>query len=303
MYHRVTLPTDTMQAGMFVTPDTFNKHLQFLKKKFAVISLKELLATLKQGKKISSKKPVCVLTFDDGWKDFYDFAFPLLHTHKLPATVFLPTEYIGSSKRFWTDIFADLILQQHKTPLDINIKAEYLETISQLQDLQGSFEEKLEVGIELLKKLPKDQIFEILTTLSKMWGVKNIGNERDFIDWSEANEMLASELISFGSHTVSHEILTTIPENTVKKELIDSKHKLLEKGLMNDSCLSFCYPNGNVNGDISRLVHESGYDIAVTTKNGWNQNDSDMMTLNRVGVHQDMTSNIPLFATRITGII
>ena len=303
MYHRIMLPSKAIQSGMYVTPDTFNQHLQFLKERFTVISLKELSANLIGKRDSSFEKPVCVITFDDGWKDFYDHAFPLLCKYSLPATVFLPTGYIGTNNKFWTDIFANLLLLKENISLDVKIDSDFSETIIHLNKLHGNYENKLEQGIEILKKLPRVQIIKLLNDLSKIWAVNEVDDERDFINWTEVEEMKASGLISYGSHTVSHEILTAITEDEVRNELVDSKDELLGKGIMDRSCQSFCYPNGGFTDDITDIVRDSGYHIAVTTKGGWNHIDENIVALNRVGIHQDMASTVPLFASKIAGFI
>lgn len=303
MYHRITLPSKTIQPGMYVTPDTFDRHLQFLSERFTVLSLKDLLAILIDKKNGTFEKPVCVITFDDGWRDFYDHAFPLLTKYNFPATVFLPTGYIGSKNKFWTDIFAELLLRKQNISPDVKIDSEYLDIINQLHALNGDYEDKLEHGIAILKKLPKARINQLLDELSRTWGVSDVFEERDFISWSEVEEMKSSGMISFGSHTVTHEILTTVADEEVRKELVDSKDELLEKTVMDSSCQSFCYPNGDFTDKITEIVRDSGYHIAVTTKDGWNHIDGNIVALNRVGIHQDMASTVPLFASRITGFI
>jgi len=296
------LPRKTTQPGMYVSPDTFNQHLKFLSERFTVVSLKELSAILKDNKDVSFDRPVCVITFDDGWKDFYDYAFPLLQKYNLPATVFLPTSYIGTNNKFWTDVFANLLLLKRNISLDFKIESEFSETLIQLDNLHGSYESKLEHGIEILKKFPRIQIIKFLDELSTIWGISEVG-DRDFMSWSEVDEMKSTGIISYGSHTVSHEILTTITEDEVRNELVDSRNELLEKGVMDRSCQSFCYPNGGFSHEITEMVRDSGYHIAVTTKGGWNHSDENLVTLNRVGIHQDMASTVPLFASKIAGFI
>ena len=115
--------------------------------------------------------------------------------------------------------------------------------------------------------------------------------------------MINSGLVSFGSHTVRHQILTTLNDEDIKKELIDSKKELLKRNVLDSSFISFCYPNGNHTKEIADMICSSGYHLAVTTRNGWNYADADKFTLKRVGIHEDMTSTTPLFACRIAGLI
>src|SRR5574337_401681 len=81
LYHRVLtekeLGQDFIQPGMYVRRDVFEMQMLFLKKHFQIVSLQDLLALWK-GKKWDNSKRYCVVTFDDGWRDNYLYAFPIL---------------------------------------------------------------------------------------------------------------------------------------------------------------------------------------------------------------------------------
>ena len=106
MYHRV-VPKDEqgrwVQAGMVVDPDTLDLHIRYLRKHFQIISLSDLAELQLGPARKSHEMRLCVLTFDDGWSDFYEYAYPILKMHEAPATVFLPTDFIGTNRWFWTD--------------------------------------------------------------------------------------------------------------------------------------------------------------------------------------------------------
>ena len=302
MYHRVTFPERTVQAGMYVKPETFSNHLKFLKKHFEAISLKDMQLLNNERNPGNLDKPKCVLTFDDGWKDFYSNAFPRLVEYQIPATVFLPTEFIGKNKRFWTDDFAYLLSNKGETDFNRLTGTGVRTILEKIDGLNGAFDSKLEAGIEYLKKLSLSEIEKVLRGLSEIWQVVNI-KSADFLSWSEITEMMKSGLVSFGSHTATHQILTTLNEEEIKKELIESQKMLLEKKIVDDSCIAFCYPNGNYTKEIAEMVRSSGYHLAVTTRKGWNNFDGDRFALLRIGIHEDMTSTTSLFACRLAEII
>ncbi len=299
MYHRITPPSEVMQAGMYVRPKTFRNHLKLLKKYFVVVPLDKLFALLEEDKVNGNVRPLCALTFDDGWKDFYDFAFPLLKEYEIPATVFLPTGFINTKKQFWTDYFAYLFYHRKTSLLGSINSSDTLAVVEYLEGLRGSFENRLEAGINHIKRYPLSKIEKILVDLSEIWSVDVGEISRDFLNWQEITEMRDSGLVAFGSHTVSHQILTTLDGLKIKKELIESKKELLRKKLVDDTCISFCYPNGNYTSAIAGLVQASGYHLAVTTKNGWNCVDDNRFTLRRIGIHEDMTATTALFASRL----
>lgn len=301
MYHRIIYPDKTIQSGMYVKPDTFEKHLQYLKKNFHALSITDLKNLHVERIDFPTTKATCILTFDDGWKDFFEFAFPLLKKHHLPAVVFLPTNFIDTANKFWSDRFAHILL--HRKKCTEKIFDDLSELVCRLVNLTGVYEKQLEAGLCLLKNYPVKTIMNTIDTLSKLWGVSDLKYDRDFLTWEEISEMHKSGLISFGSHTVNHHILTTINHEIISSELVDSREELINRQVMDSSCSTFCYPNGNFTETIADLVQTSGYHLAVTTTPGWNNLESDRFTLKRIGIHQDMASTVQMFACRIAGFI
>ena len=295
-----------LQEGMYVTPETFYKQIKFLKEKFAVVSLEECFQKIKYNALGNGKKQLCCVTFDDGWRDFYDNAFEILKSQDVCATVFLPTDYIGTKKRLWTDHLATIIsgIHQDKTP-NANNKSNTNNITHRIESLRGPIDERYEGSIKMLKTLSMHEIGNILNELGERWKVDFESDDRLFLSWEEVKEMRTSGLVKFGSHTKSHSILTTISEEEVMEELVQSKRKLIEEDVVSTSFIPFAYPNGNLTDRIAKMVEAAGYNIAVTTNRGWNcpsDENTDRYKLNRVGIHQDMTSTGTMFACRIHGL-
>ena len=115
--------------------------------------------------------------------------------------------------------------------------------------------------------------------------------------------MGGSGLVSFGSHTHNHRILVHLEEGEAREELVLSKKILLREGVADPSFIPFCYPNGNTNPRIARMVREAGYHIAVSTGKGWNDGDASPFDLKRVAIHQDMTASREMFGCRLVDIL
>src|SRR5712692_999339 len=102
-YHRVIEKWDETldysQPGMVVTTSTFERQVAILKEHFEVVTLGALLADGVTATRPA--RPRCVITFDDGWRDNYDLAFPILRRRDIPATIFLATDFIGTDRAFW----------------------------------------------------------------------------------------------------------------------------------------------------------------------------------------------------------
>ena len=309
MYHRILNKKHykhLLHDGMYVDPETFKLHVKYINDKFTVINL-ENITHWKDGKDDpSNEKPFCVLTFDDGWKDFYDNAYPILKSFHVPATVFLPTGFIGTNKCFWTDNLSKIIANieyKNKKRIKINdSKNKYLNIIG---NMEGDIYSKIDKAENIFKLLPNEEIDRILNAMAEELGFAYEYEERSFLSWDEAIEMHQSGFVKYGSHTKNHRILTTISEDVMREELIQSKDMLIDKGLVSSSFVPFAYPNGNYTDRIAEIVEETGYSLAVTTKSGWNHladEGNSLFRLKRVGIHQDMTSTNAMLACRIHGI-
>ncbi|MFA5144097.1 MAG: polysaccharide deacetylase family protein [Candidatus Omnitrophota bacterium] len=100
-YHRFGYEKDTL----FVTPDNFSKQMDYLKsKRYSVISLSELAEGIKNNKKFPHN--TVVITIDDGYKDNFIYAYPILKKHNFPATIFIISSHVENKKDFmnWQDV-------------------------------------------------------------------------------------------------------------------------------------------------------------------------------------------------------
>lgn len=300
MYHRILNPKDvqgSIEPGMYVTPGTFNMHLQFLTKHFSIVSLNNIMT---QSESTSGEKPLCAITFDDGWLDFKTKAFPLLQKYSVPATVFLPTDYIGTYKMFWTDILAEVMKESDRaTEFQGNEDKTRSAVVKQVLAMQGTYETKLDNAIKLLKTLMPQQISDAIKELARVSGILETTNNRVFLNWDEVIDLKESGLVTFGSHSVHHHLLTSLQPLDVYAELLESQKTLLEKKAVTPQFLSFCYPNGNVTTSIAMQTRQAGYHLAVTTKPGWCNTSDFPFMLNRLGIHQDISSTKGLLAYRI----
>ena len=307
MYHRV-LPRNEMdftaQAGMFVEPETLKAHLLYLRRHFEVVPLSYLALTQPEAEKISDRKPLCALTFDDGWVDFYKYAFPILRANDIPATVFLPTDFIGTERWFWTDRLAfllDRLLRAGNFSLDSSATTDGL--LLELTQTKGSPEEKLESMIARLKAHLPERIDSVLTQLTVALGEGTVPTKRAFLSWEEVREMFASGLITFGSHTASHPLLTNVSEEIARQELSKSKVALIAQGVVDRNCISFSYPNGSYSAALSRMAQEEGYHLAVITQRGWHKIGTNPYTIRRIAIHEDMSTTGAMFGARIVNLI
>lgn len=250
----------------------FEKELKFLKRYFDVVSLDEVVAVLRAGKAFT--RPTIAITIDDGFRDNFELAFPLLKRHDIPATIFLTAGLIGMNKRIWVDHLAEMIFAG-----------------------SGSFQEKRSTYYTTLKRLKDMSLEERDGYLKKMeeGAEPAAGQEPLMLDWQQVREMAQSR-ISFGAHTLAHPILTNMPLEDAKREILESKKTIeQEAGL---KVRHFAYPNGrpkDFNEKLREYCKETGFESISTCDFGSNKAATDVWALKRVGSYVP----ISLFAVNL----
>ena len=299
-YHRV-IPDDSgdlsfVQPGMYVTSDTFEMHLHHLQARYAVVPLEQLVA-MQDG-------DACAITFDDGWRDNYATAFPLLRQHGLPATVFLATNLVGTARWPWPDRVCFYVHLAAPADLSAVLEPAWREEVGTSFGTSVPSGDRFAAAEEIvhrLKRLGHDVLTRVVGRLDDRFTDLDVAlhQQRPWLTWEEAREM-AEHGISFGSHTENHVILTKVPLLEARHEIIHSRTELSTR--LGQPVTAFCYPNGAYNPDIVRMVAEAGYQCAVTTKSGSLQCPARPFELNRILVHNDISSTQAMFACALAGL-
>ena len=255
-----------------VSSAQFSAHLQFLKANYRVLPLAEIVENLRNGKSLPDN--TAAITIDDGYKDVYDVAFPLLKQFQIPATVFVITDFLDRKCWLWTDKARVLALQATLAEIEFENRKFNLNGAASRQSIAAKINEHL-------KRLPDVEKEKQLENLQKSFAVdltESPAPEFSAVDWNEAKEMDANG-VSIESHTVSHPILTNISDERLRFELTESKRRLRE--ILGREADLFCYPNGGFDERAKMFVANAGYKAAVTTEIGFNDSDSDWFALKR----------------------
>lgn len=297
MYHRV-LPADDARTageepGMVVTPGTFRNHLRWLRPHFELMHLRDWVEKAATGAKLPRR--ACAITFDDGWRDNFEFAFPILQDEKAPATIFVVSHMIGTKESFWPNRVSRILLHPRFARSDA---AELQWLKSFVPPSCTRFDRELAARvIAALKALPDD---EIVARLPMIETHLNIGEqaERSLLDWGELDAMVKTGLIEVGSHTCRHVRLTDgLSTAETTREVAESR-QLIESRLGRPTSL-FCYPNGDASRHALTLVSQH-YLAAVTTSHGVNRVSTASHHLLRIGLHEDVSKERQFFLAKLS---
>jgi len=257
--------------GMAITDESFVLLLEYLRKRFRIVPLGNALDD--EGA-VNGSKPFCALTFDDGWRDTYQIAFPWLKRCGMPATIFLTTGVVGETGGFWVERFKKAWVQE-----DLRDRAEVF--LGGLYPRPVRTADFMEI-IEWLMRMPSGERQALLDHLLPA-AVEHGEDVDSMMTWDQAIEMSRAG-IEFGAHTVTHPLLTYEDDATIGHELLESKRTLEEK--LNQPVSAFAYPGGDWDDRVRGLVARAGYTCAFTTQPAWCRHGQDRYAIGRVLIHE-----------------
>lgn len=257
------------------------EYVVFFKQHFDIISIAEMADLVKNHpKKIYGK--YLVITFDDGYKDNFTQAFPILKRHNVSACFFIATSLIGDQKLPWWDRIA---YNYNKN----NFKSIKLTSWSNTVKYNGDDREFVR-NILTAAKISQVPIEEQLTEIEQLFPIEEPIPTQQFLSWKNLEEMIAGGM-DVGAHSHNHEILANLSQEEIIFELTHSK-MLIEKNLPY-KVNSFSYPvgsQGTYNSTVTQALVDCGYDIAFNFQPGININiKENRYDLRRFSIVPSMT--------------
>lgn len=285
-YHSVLPSTSDIDAGEsrnVVDEEAFAWQMRYLAKRYRCLRLEQAVRLLESNRPLPPYS--VVVTFDDGFRNNLQYAYPILRRAGVPAAIFLTTGHIGrGTQLLWTERVGRL-LRRGKVPEDAARRV-----------------------MKRLKSLPSRERDAAIRELQKQLETNGAERERaagpdadryTFLTWSEARE-LAWGGITIGSHTVEHPIMTSLDERRRREEVVESKHEI-ERHL-GMPCTLFSYPNGTADDFDDRdkvNLREAGYAAALTQIAGVNDTHTDRFALKRLNIGRGHTPQ--LFIAQVSG--
>lgn len=300
MYHGITTEHYDPPVWTQLSAEVFRRQIEFLRRHYKVVALSDFLAALRGETNLPEK--AALITFDDGLRNNYTVAYPLLQEFGLPATIFLTSDFIGSERLLWPDELLLLLKRAAEKK-----KWQEVPEPARRELQKGRLSSAFNALVEILKRSGEERREDVLERL-RQGEPPTAANFQDFglLAWPEILEMSHSGLVEFGVHTARHSILTDLPREKWEAELLRPKVEIEKK--LGCQVAAFCYPNGRPGLDFGREHQEflaaAGYSCAFSTSDEYFvPRKSNQMAIGRVSVGSDGTALPNFFRLNTSGAI
>ncbi len=277
VYHRVVEQPDPFYSYA-TSLNVFEAQLAMLKRFCAVVALDEVIERLEAGRPLP--KRCVVLTFDDGFRDTYTLAWPLLKRHGLPATLFVAVQALDEGV-LWPDLLRAMIRQTTAQRVVLNTLNDMVVDLADLPQRVAAVSqlgEHLKAVSNVLKERALDELVAKLLDCSR----QEVSVPGLMLSWNEVC-ILAEEGMTIGSHSLTHPILSRLSLPEAEHEIRGSRQRLEEH--LSRPVQHFAYPNGQLadfSEGIREIVRSAGYHSACTTVYGMNSRTHDRYMLRRI---------------------
>jgi peptidoglycan/xylan/chitin deacetylase (PgdA/CDA1 family) len=267
-YHRIgNAEDDLFDPGVFsATAEEFDQQISYLKRHLSLVTLDEALAFIDGTLKEKARCCRVLITFDDGYLDNYEIAFPILRSHGAQGVFFLATSIVGSCHLPWWDHIAYLVKTARSRRFILRYPNDLVVDVD-----QNGLTKSLQAILKLYKQPDNsDPDRFILELVEKSKGDDPPSALRRFLNWDEAREMIGAGM-AIGSHTHSHTVLSQLEPDRQLEEL--STPRLIMKEQLGVEVAALAYPVGgrtSFTGTTQKLAREAGYRAAFSRQGGRN---------------------------------
>lgn len=265
-YHRIGDDRDSpYDPGLWsADAESFAAQVRFLKQHFDVVLPEQLDDVAARG-----RGRFAMITFDDGYRDNHDVAFPILRAENVPATFFVATGYIDAPRVPWWDEIAWMLHRSRKSSLE----------------LKPFLPEPLDIGapnrgralttlLRTYKSLAQERTDEYVAAIAHASGSGRhpaAGAETFWMNWDMLRAMSCAGM-TIGGHTVNHPVLSQMDKISQQREITLCVDRL--KSELGRPVRSFSYPVGArtcFNQDTRDCLRDAGVDFAFTYYGGYSR--------------------------------
>ncbi|MBN1608701.1 MAG: polysaccharide deacetylase family protein [Polyangiaceae bacterium] len=301
-YHRILdRPTDFPFDDDVVSASAqqFERHLRFISKHYDVIDFRKLRDLLDSGRRFP--KNALIITFDDGYVDNYQVAYPLLRRFGFTAVMFVTAGIVGTTQLFWWDKIASIVKRT-------SVVRATLDGAAPMQIDLDAYPNRQAAVCALLaraKRLSEHSKNAFIEELSRRLDVE-VGDRgpRNTMTWDEVRELSAGG-IEIGAHSVTHPLFSDRDAETIAREIKESK-EIVER-MIGTEVVTFGAPgrgtmtpeeDARLKALVRSTVKESGYSFSTLYRSGLAyEKGFDPLAVQRIGI--EAGDSDPVFQAKL----
>jgi peptidoglycan/xylan/chitin deacetylase (PgdA/CDA1 family) len=277
----------------------FSNHLEFLSRRFHFISPAELTAAAIEGKPLPERP--AMISFDDGYRNNLLYAAPVLRKFGISSLFSVVTGLIGTPNVLWTESVNLCVLDWPGRTMPVPQKEGGYKAIL----LPSAPQDRVQLAHtvrQACKEMDSEALEQYLCLLRSEVPAARMDLYHEllaFMSWDEVRT-LHSQGFAIASHTVSHPILSRIPDAELQRELGKSRQRIEDE--LGVPCPWLVYPNGqkpDYSPEVFRRAREAGYQMGFTATGGYGRLGRELFEVDRIGVpgHRPM----PEFEAGVSG--
>jgi sugar transferase (PEP-CTERM/EpsH1 system associated) len=280
-YHRVLpLPESLLYPfqSMVMPRDLFEQQIAHLKQHYTMLTLSEAVSRLRTR---DLPPRAVAVTFDDGYRDNFECALPILKKYGIPATFFVVTGALEGKNRFlWDEVTSRVRQIRDEGTLETLLRDSLPGWLAEKVRLLGAGEPADKIAervVDDMNRVPPGEREAGLSALRRVTP-DNAYADPPLMTWDEVREMRRAGML-VGAHTQSHPFLDELDLDAARGEIEGSIRTLEER--LGEPISLFSYPRGRFKNDLKPVLQELGIEAAVTTDLGRNSPGVDPYELRR----------------------
>ena len=266
------------ETSDMVADSVFRGHLEFYQRYYNVVPLSRIAKFVNSGDASLPPYPLAI-TFDDGFRNNFQYAARTLRLFGLTATFFVTTGFVDRTTDLWWIPVKRSIVEAYHTGQEFHL-GKYGEFPARTDaETRWSYYRAL----ALLKKLPRDERSKIIEKSKEPFpdAQKRFGDIYEPLTWDEVRQ-IAGQGMEIGAHTVTHAILSIESEERARQEVFQSVRRIRDELRIGE--IPFSYPNGqrdDFTDTTGKLVQAAGCYAAVAGFGGSNRRLADPYQVGR----------------------
>lgn len=284
--HRVSTETDPFWNPLH--PNTFELLLQYLQKYYHVISFADIENISRPSE---CEKPFIILSFDDGYYDFYEHALPLLVKYNVPCNHNIVNDCAANNRAIWTQRMNNIFTHCFQNSIELNFEAPTDEL-----KLSGFNSNWMDFYLYMYRWMLRQPTETRMSIIEKKEQALSIETSVRMMNWKELADCVSNK-VEIGSHTYTHEVLSMLTDDAVlRKEIVTSTIEMKEQLKINVNVLAL--PNSENNKEMDKYASECGLRYILYVENNINSwkhvKAADNRNVDRINIVEEPLSSMIL---------